>query len=169
MIYTFILTCIDNNNRNADFGDSKLSHNPITNPINNVHYNKYLNLSKNISSQIKNTNNSVIINYNYDIQTNQSNINKNPQKQIMNNNSPVNIYYTQSRNPILQNDQYTYNNKKNINNNRYMNYSNTCPNNYNPQIIQNNTTSPYQTHPHQQHDATHSGKTLRQAASNFLN
>ena len=163
-----IFTYIDNNNRNAVFGDSKLSHNPITNPINNVHYNKYLNFSKTPSPQIKNPHNNITVNNNNcNIQTSQNNYNINLQKQIIKNHCPVNNYHFP--NSILQNSQYTYINQGNTHNNNYINNSSPYPNKYNSQVLQPKTTLPYQIYPYQQCNITSSGQTLRQAASNFLN
>ena len=181
---------IDNNNRNSDFGESKLSHNPITNPINNVNYNKYLNFNQTYSTPYQpqniNNNNNTMNNNNTNILPNQNNYNYsyniNQQEPLIQNQPPLNNNnnnntYPSSITPLPQDMQYNTNNdynRGNINNtNNYINYSNPYPSQYNPQVlqpsIQPTTTSQPQINPYQQRNITPSGTTLRQAASNFLN
>ena len=144
-----------------DFGQSSLSHNPITNPENNIYYNKYL---------LKNSSNSS------NFQIYERNVNKNNNGHIFNNNidqfktidnqrnnfsfnnskSSINIF----RNNPNKNLAQSYNNEENSRNNNLANKfkNETNINNYeNERNYLNLHSIP-----------TPAGKTLKQAGSSIF-
>lgn len=132
-----------------DFGQSALSHNPITNPENNILYNKYLfkiNTKNIFKDDMRNGN--VIKNghiYNNNIEQFRT-INDQKHNLAFNNSkSSINIFRNE---PIKKNDNFTFDDKNNINN------GNTNDKGRNYINIHSTPTSP--------------GKTLRQAGASSI-
>lgn len=161
-----------NLNRNQDFGQSTLTHNPITNPTNNMQYNKYINVDQFTNQNEQN-------NYGGNGYNNYNNFNSNSSNPGVGGNN-----YSNYGNNFNGNNYYPpnnsgngYNNYNNIDSNNpqpyYQNNQMNQPNyNYNQgygnQNNYNNNRGVAGQYQRDQHQPTPTGQTLRQAASNFL-
>ena len=146
---------------NYEFGNSTLSHNPITNPQNNMDYNKYLRFSES-NNNINNRNNINNINTINNYQTQNNNFEQNLGNQLLNNNKrPIDEF--KSNNYDTSNMKM---NRGDINNNYNQNILNpNIINNSGNQIVQNQNNG----YVNNSFRPTPSGERIRQAAaSNFF-
>ena len=108
-------------NSNYDFGQSSLSHNPITNPENNIYYNKYL-FRGNNPGKLKKNNNNDCNNFGINNINNKINQFKTLDTQKLNSGfnsskSSINVFRNNQNKNIKQCFSFDYNNiNKNINN-----------------------------------------------------
>ena len=146
---------------NYEFGNSTLSHNPITNPQNNMDYNKYLRFSES-NNNINNRNNINNINTINNYQTQNNNFEQNLGNKLLNNNKrPIDEF--KSNNYDTSNMKM---NRGDINNNYNQNILNpNIINNSGNQIVQNQNNG----YVNNSFRPTPSGERIRQAAaSNFF-
>ena len=146
---------------NYEFGNSTLSHNPITNPQNNMDYNKYLRFSES-NNNINNRNNINNINTINNYQTQNNNFGQNLGNKLLNNNKrPIDEF--KSNNYDTSNMKM---NRGDINNNYNQNILNpNIINNSGNQIVQNQNNG----YVNNSFRPTPSGERIRQAAaSNFF-
>ena len=146
---------------NYEFGNSTLSHNPITNPQNNMDYNKYLRFSES-NNNINNRNNINNINTINNYRTQNNNFEQNLGNKLLNNNKrPIDEF--KSNNYDTSNMKM---NRGDINNNYNQNILNpNIINNSGNQIVQNQNNG----YVNNSFRPTPSGERIRQAAaSNFF-
>ena len=146
---------------NYEFGNSTLSHNPITNPQNNMDYNKYLRFSES-NNNINNRNNINNINTINNYQTQNNNFEQNLGNKLLNNNKrPIDEFKSNNYDTSNMNM-----NRRDINNNYNQNILNpNIINNSGNQIVQNQNNG----YVNNSFRPTPSGERIRQAAaSNFF-
>jgi len=146
---------------NYEFGNSTLSHNPITNPQNNMDYNKYLRFSES-NNNINNRNNINNINTINNYRTQNNNFEQNLGNQLLNNNKrPIDEFKSNNYDTSNMNM-----NRRDINNNYNQNILNpNIINNSGNQIVQNQNNG----YVNNSFRPTPSGERIRQAAaSNFF-
>lgn len=146
---------------NYEFGNSTLSHNPITNPQNNMDYNKYLRFSES-NNNINNRNNINNINTINNYRTQNNNFEQNLGNQLLNNNKrPIDEFKSNNYDTSNMNM-----NRGDINNNYNQNILNpNIINNSGNQIVQNQNNG----YVNNSFRPTPSGERIRQAAaSNFF-